>query len=97
MKTIEGILDASAKKELFENFEQVRTCVDLGTITANTLTDIVKDAMTKYAIECCEEQKIICYNEAYIINDPDDIGKYEPSQIICKDSIIDCKNFAETN
>lgn len=60
MKPLEEILDASAQKELFENFEQVRTCIDIGTITANTLTDIVKDAMQELARQCCDEQKIEC-------------------------------------
>jgi hypothetical protein len=43
MKSIEEIKNEVAVKHLFENFEQVRTCIDVGTITANTLEDILNE------------------------------------------------------
>lgn len=57
----------------------------------------LEEIINKVIYQCCEEQKFICYNEAYIIDDPDYIGTYYPPQIISKDSIIDCPNAAETN
>lgn len=60
MKTIEQCLDEASFKDLGETFEQVRTRIDCGTVTANTLTDIVKEAMEIHAKQCCESQKEHC-------------------------------------
>ena len=47
--TLEEVKDKVAVKHGFENFEQVRTCLDVGTLTANTAEDILDQVANEYA------------------------------------------------
>lgn len=92
MKTIQEI-----KKDLIENIIQCLENYEYNKSSSylKIFNDLTSEAIDELLIKACEEQKIICYNEAYIIDDPDYIGTYYPPQIISKDSIIDCPNVAE--
>jgi len=64
MIDLEKIKNEVSAKHGFESFEQVRTCIDVGTLTANTTEDILNEVATEYAKQWCDEQIKACYNNS---------------------------------